>query len=484
MESIWNSIQSDEEITSKKHKASKHFFPEGFETEVAVVGGGIAGILTAYYLKSYGLRTVVLEAETVGSGVTSGTTAKITYGHNFIYKRLIDEIGIELTRQYSLSNQLALKQYRDLIEKLEIDCDYEELPMYVYSLKDTELVKAEIEAASSVYLDAEFAVDIEIPVLTRGAVRYPNQAQFNPLKFLNYISGDLEIYEHTLVTKINGHTLHTSSGTLHAKHIVIASHYPFINIPGFYFMKMYQSRSYALALKNVPELNAMYTDGIAGGYSYRSFKDYLIFSGNGHRTGQNLNGGYYQILREAIADSYPLAKEVMHWSAQDCMTLDGIPYIGQYSVYKPYLYVATGFGKWGMTSSMVAAMLLTDAITGESNPFAEVYSPKRLNIKASKQNFHDHLKCSFHNLITQNLEKPVMTLDALPNDHGAIIDNGNTHLGAYRDENGDVFLVPAKCPHMGCALTWNPDDKTWDCPCHGTRLDYKGNILENPAIHK
>lgn len=478
MKSVWsNSIPINNQ--------SGQEFPAETEQEVIIIGAGMAGILTACYLQKQGIHPIILEADTAGSGVTKETTAKITCGHYFIYHKLLSQLGLEKTRQYALANRLALKQYRDLITENQIDCDYEELPLYVYTTDKEKDAICELEAAKACYLDVRFAVDVELPLFTKGAVCYQEQAQFHPLKFLEALCRNLEIYEHTLVSKISGHTLYTNRGTIQGKQIVLATHYPVFNINNLIFSRLYQSRSYAMTFKDVPKLSAMYVDGSGSGYNFRSVSEELLVSGGGHRTGCNSFGGNYEALHQFTKETYPDARETLRWSTQDCMTLDGIPYIGRLSPYKPYLYAATGFNKWGMSHAMTAAMLLTDMICEKKNPFEEVFSPLRLNYSLSKRKLKEHFKISYDGIIRKRFNKVQISIEALKRGEAAVIDSKYHHLGAYKDLNGQVHLVSSRCPHMGCTLNWNPEELTWDCPCHGSRLDYDGNIIKSPALsHK
>lgn len=478
MSSVWSkSIPIN--IKEKKE------FPAGTDQEAIIIGAGLAGVLAAYFLQKQGIHPVILEADTVGSGVTKETTAKITCGHYFIYHKLLSQLGLEKTQQYALANRLALKQYHDLITEKQIDCGYQELPLYVYTTENEKDALCELEAAKSCYLDVNFCVDIELPILTKGAVCYQAQAQFHPLQFLEALCQELEIYEHTFVSKISGHTLSTNRGSINGKQIILATHYPVFNKNNLLFSRLYQSRSYAMCFSDTPVLQAMYVDGSGSGYNFRSVSEKLLVSGGGHRTGCNSFGGNYKALSLYVKEAYPDAKETMRWSTQDCMTLDGIPYIGRLNPYKPYLYAATGFNKWGMSHSMTAAMLISDMILEKKNPFEEVFSPLRLNYSMSKHNLKEHFKISYEGIIKKRFKNAPVSIEALKNGEAAVIDSKYHHLGAYKDMNGQVHLVSSKCPHMGCTLNWNPEELTWDCPCHGSRLDYDGNIIKSPALsHK
>ncbi|MGT2617118.1 NAD(P)/FAD-dependent oxidoreductase, partial [Clostridium perfringens] len=371
MKSVWS-----ESCKFRKREALN----KDIKTDVLVIGAGIAGILTAYMLKQKGREVVLIDAAEIASGNTKNTTAKITSQHDLIYSKLIAEFGEEKARQYAKANELAIKKYKEIIEYKRIECDFEEKPAYVYSLNEVDVLKEEVEAAKNLGIDAEFVQEVNLPFKIKGAVKFNNQAQFNPLKFLRGISNELVIYENTRALEIKENLVVTSGGNITANNIVVATHYPIMNAPGYYFMKMHQERSYVLALENTSEIDGMYIDLNKEGYSFRTYNNLLLLGGISHRTGENEEGGSYDELRKVVKKLYPKAKEKYYWSAQDCMTIDGIPYIGRYSNETPNIYVATGFNKWGMTSSMVSAMIISDMILEKENDFSEIFSPRRFDL--------------------------------------------------------------------------------------------------------
>jgi len=282
-----------------------------------------------------------------------------------------------------------------------------------------------------------FRESTELPFKVAGAVGIENQAKIHPLKMAYAIAKKLNIYENTEVVEIKNNVARAEKGTIKAKKIIVATHFPFINKHGWYFIKMYQNRSYVLALKDARKINDMYVDEAENGLSFRSFDELLLLGGGSHRTGQK--GGSYNELRRIAKEYYPRSQEVCAWATQDCMTLDSVPYIGRYSRSTPDLYVATGFNKWGMTSSMVAAMILTDMIQERKNKYEEVYSPYR---------------GIFHPQLAVNMIESVKGLA--------------------------TFKTP-RCPHLGCALKYNKQEHSWDCPCHGSRFEKNGKLIDNPA---
>lgn len=449
--------------------------------DAAVVGGGMAGLLTAYFLSAAGLRTAVLEASRIGSGQTGRSTAKITSQHGPLYHRLIRQLGMRKALLYAAANEQAVAEYRRLISQNKIDCGFTAAPAYLYSTAEQSSLRQEWAAAKLLGIDARLLNRTELPFPVACALCFPSQAYFNPLRFLSAIAGRLEIYEQTKVLSAKGDCLMTNHGPVKARHIIFACHYPFPNLPGCYFMRMHQERSYVLALENAAPLNGMYLGIDRDGLSFRPCGELLLLGGSGHRTGENSGGGRYRELREAARLYWPGSREAACWSAQDCMTLDGIPYIGRFSSAAPSWYVATGFQKWGMTSSMVAARLISDLILKGQSPWEEVFSPQRpLSAKASGAFWREAAHAS-KGLARAAFMPPRSALEALPRGTGGIVEYRGKKAGVYREKSGKCFIVSPRCPHLGCQLEWNPDEKSWDCPCHGSRFDFKGNLIDNPA---
>ncbi len=400
-----------------------------------MIGGGITGILCARALTSAGLDVILVEAGRLCGGVTGNTTAKITIQHGLFAGRLLRRLGAERAGEYVRLQQAALERYRALCGR--IDCSFEKTDSYVYSLNDRAALEREIRALEALGVAAALVETPELPLETVGAALMPGQARFHPLKFLAAIAEGLNIYENTRVLTLAPGLAKTERGAVRAERVVVATHFPFLDRHGGFFLKQYQDRSYVLALENAPEVNGMYVDEAAGGLSFRQAGKLLLLGGRGGRTGKK-HGGWSALSREA-RELYPEAKEAARWAAQDCMTLDGLPYIGRYSKRTPGLYVATGFNKWGMTSSMAAALLLRDLILERENPCAALLSPSRSALHPQ--------------LAVNGFEAAVNLLSP---------------------------TVP-RCPHLGCALRWNRAERSWDCPCHGSRFSEDGSVLNGPA---
>lgn len=426
MQSVW---------TDSVNFPSFEQLKKDIRTDVLIIGGGITGLLCAYQLHQAGVDYVLVEADRICNGITKNTTAKITSQHGLIYHKLIQRFGVEKARMYLDANEAALREYRKLCKS--IDCSFEAKNSYVYSLSRTHKIAKELTALRTLGFHAEYETQLPLPFSVDGAVKFKHQAQFNPLKFLFAIAKGLNIYEQTKVRELAPKLAITEHGKITAKNIIVTTHFPFLNKHGSYFLKMYQHRSYVIAYKNAPNVDGMYVDESLKGLSFRNYKNMLLLGGGDHRTGKH--GGNWQELSTFAGTHYPNAKEVYRWATQDCMTLDEVPYIGQYSKNTPFLYVATGFNKWGMTSAMVAAMILRDMILEKENPYAPVFLPSR------------------------SILRPQLVVNAF--------------------ETTTNLLTPTtkRCPHLGCALKWNPVERTWDCPCHGSRFTHNGQLIDNPS---
>ena len=408
---------------------------ENDETDVLIIGGGMAGVLCAYFLKQAGVDCLLIERRRIGSGISGNTTAKITSQHGLIYHKLEKSFSAEFAKGYWQAHEAALAEYRMLSK--QIPCDFETLDNFIYAARDKRLLEQEYAALMRLGIPAIFTEHLPLPLDTVGAVGFSQQAQFHPLKFLYGIYANLPIRENTQALAFAGNTVTTNRGTIKAKKIIIATHFPIINKHGAYFMKMYQDRSYVIAIREAQDVKGMYLAAEPEGYSFRNAGDYLLLGGGSHRTGKQGSG--WSGLENFAARHYPGASVEYRWAAQDCITLDDVPYIGSYSAGTDDLYVATGFNKWGMTGSMVSAMILTDLVQGKNNPYAWIFDPSRTMLRPRL----------FSNLLesTANLLRP----------------------------------TTPRCPHLGCALQWNPQEHSWDCPCHGSRFAENGRLLDNPA---
>lgn len=426
MDSIWTKTAKKPQFEAL-HGAHK--------TDVLIIGGGLTGLLCAYCLRQEGVDCMVAEAEEICSGVTANTTAKISKLHGAIYENLLRRFGEEKVRLYFEAQDQACLAYERICR--EIDCDYEKRDAYLYSRYDRAVVEREAAALQRLGQTVEVCKLDRLP-FSAVAVRMAEQAQFHPLKFAYAISEQLPVYEHTKAVRILPHRVITQHGEIRCRKIIVATHFPILNRHGGYFLKMYQNRSYVLALADAPEVRGMYMDADPNGLSFRNAGQLLLLGGGAHRTGKQ--NGNLRALSEFAAQQYPKAKTVARWAAQDCMTLDELPYIGAYSEATPDLFVATGFQKWGMSSAMVAAQLLTNLVQERPNDHAAVFDPSR------------------------RMLWPQLAVNVW-----------ETLLG---------FLRPTapRCPHLGCALKYNAAEHSWDCSCHGSRFSEDGKRLDTPAV--
>lgn len=474
MESIWSKTAAIPPRTP---------LPGNLRTEAAVIGAGMAGILTAYFLKQQGLDVVVLEADRIAGGQTKNTTAKITSQHGLFYAQLIKKAGVKRARLYAHASQSAVDAYGELIGRESISCHFERLPSYLYTTDSARRPELEREAraAAALGLPSRFTQTTDLPFAIAGAVCFENQAQFHPLEFLADLSSHITVYEGTRALRVKKHAIITDRGIVTAKHIIFATHYPFVNFPGFYFMRQHQDRSYCLALTGAERRHGMYYSVDAGGLSLRWFKDTLLLGGGSHRTGKTQAGDGWAPLKAAASQYYKDCPITAHWSAQDCMPHDEIPFIGRYSMFRPYWYVATGYKKWGMTSSMLSARIIADQICGRENPYSSLFGPKRFLPRASAAKLLADVAESAKSLTKGFLHLPFSQAAALPAGQGKIVRIGLRKYACYRDEEGRLHKSSARCPHLGCELSWNPVERSWDCPCHGSRFDCDGNLIDNPA---
>ena len=420
-------------------------------TDVLIIGGGITGILTAYMLSNSNLNITIVEADKMAMGVTANTTAKITSQHGLLYDYLLNSFDFETAKGYLDSNEEAIKLVSQIVEKEKIDCDFSYQDSYVYTCQKSNVQKIvdEVSAITSLGLKAEYVTECPLPFNIEAGIKFPNQAQFHPRKYLLNLLSVLEtkninLFENSKVIDIkhtnNMYEVYTNEYKITTKYLVMASHYPIKNFPGMYFIKMYQDSSYAIGV----ELNQ---DVFYGMYISCDFPSYSF------RNAIQANG-------------------------KKLLIVGGL---GEFSNFLPNMYVATGYKKWGMTTSHVAAKIISDKILNSENPYEKIYTATRLKpIKNSKE-FGNMLKQSAYSLAINKLTPPIISYSELTNDSGGVVNYNGKKLGIYKDKDGKKFAVLPYCKHLGCELSWNNLEKTWDCPCHGSRYDYTGKIITEPT---
>ncbi|MCH6265640.1 FAD-dependent oxidoreductase [Neobacillus citreus] len=473
---------------------------EDLSVDVAVVGAGITGITAAYLLTQEGLKVAILEAGTVLNGTTGHTTAKLTAQHDIIYDELISHFGEEKARQYYESNLSAIEFVERLVNEKGIDCDFSKEDAYVYVTTEQSKKKlgTESEAYQRLGIPSTLKDTIPFNIQITGALAMHNQAQYHPLKFLRAlldeaVKAGCQVYEHTTAWDIEDAegsqpVVVTKGGNrVSCKHVIMASHFPFYDKPGLYFARMYASRSYAIGIKPAKEYpGGMYISADDPPRSIRytpiDGEKLIIVGGEKHKTGQGEDTMKHFEALEAFAEEVFGIKEYAYrWSAQDLITLDKVPYIGPITEDRLNVLLATGFKKWGMTTGIFAGHLLRDYVLGRDNPYKDLYSPHRFNADPELKNvITTNLDVAKH-LIKGKIEFVPKDADELVAGEGCSVMFNGKRAGGYKDDDGKLFVVDTTCTHLGCECEWNHAEKTWDCPCHGSRYSFKGEVIEGPA---
>ena len=456
MNSYWNQTQEERKYPK---------LTQDIGADVAIIGGGLTGIQTAYLLANRGLKVVLLEKDKLCSGTTGGSTGKITSQHGILYKYLKDLNGKEFAKKYYEANEQAKENIIKIINKEKIECDLERKNAYVFTEveKEVQKIKEEVEYTKKIDISSQFVSEIDLPIDIYGAIKFENQAQFDPVKYVYGLSKCIiknggEIYENSKVLETveddGKYIVMTKEGSVRAKHLVIATRYPIIRFPGYYFMKMYQSTSYALLVDTHTdlELDGYYINSETPVLSFRTVKtdgkNLLLAVGYDYKTGTEIIGNAFEYLKARIKNMYPEAKVLKTWTAEDCISLDKIPYIGDFSDIMDNCYVATGFNKWGITSSNIGAKIIADKILGNRNEYEDIFESSRLGIIKNKDEVMNMIKEAGEGIILERIKgKPTPT-----------------------------------CTHLGCKLSWNPIEEVWECPCHGSKFTKRGFVIEGPAI--
>ncbi len=467
--------------------------------DVTVIGGGIAGITTAFLLKKGGLTVALIDADRIATGATGHTTAKVTSLHRLIYTDLIDRLGEEKARQYADANQAGIETIASNVLEYDIPCSFERKPAYTYaeSEESRDLVAAEADAARSLGLPAAFTEDVPLPGRAHGAVVVENQAQFHPRNYLLLLAGHLPgegsyVFEMTravdLEEQAGGVAVKTDRGTLSTDYAVLATHYPIYDRPGAYFARMRPSRSYALGLRiNEPFPDGIFINAAGPVHSWRSQPagdgDLVIVGGAAHDTGTVTDTrAHYRSVESYARSVYPVRSVDYHWSAQDYITADRVPYIGRLAEGHDRIFVATGFGKWGMAAGTVAGMILADLIRGRTNPWAEVFDPSRFR---EQPEYPDRVRKRLQaaggpfEVDADRIDREVA---AIPPGEGKVVEVDGQMVAIFRDGGGGITTLDPTCMHMGCTVAWNNAEKSWDCPCHGSRYDAFGKVLGSPTV--
>ena len=463
--------------------------------DVAILGGGIAGLTTALLLKRAGARVAVVEARRVGSGVTGNTTAKVSALQSTIYSTIRSRKGGEAAGVYATASLAAVELVERLAREEGIDCGLDRRSAFTYALTADErrAVEEELDAAARAGLAVELFDGPELPFPLHGAVRLADQLQFQPVDYVQglarAVDGDgSHVFEETRATAVDEGSpcvVRTTGGSLKADHVVVATHYPVFD-RGLYFARLEAQRSYCIAARLAPasELpRGMWINAGDPTRSIRSHGDLLIVGGEGHAAGdRDATPERFRRLERFAREHWDVTEVTHRWSAQDPVPYDHLPAIGPYHPFSSRLWVSTGFMKWGLTSATFGAVILADLIGGRENDWAPTFTPSRLSPRSAPAVAKLGLKFSA-DLVLDRVRPPQAWSRAnVPAGEARVVQDGLGKTGVYRDAGGVLHAVSLRCTHLGCLLRFNAAEISWDCPCHGSRFDVDGNVLEGPAV--
>ncbi|MFC6728246.1 FAD-dependent oxidoreductase [Natronoarchaeum mannanilyticum] len=471
----------------------------GLHVDVPFVGGGIAGLTTALELKERGSTVAVVEADRVVTGATGHTTAKVTSQHGLRYSKLTETFDRRTAEQYGRANEAAIDEVERIVEAYDVDAQFRRTPSYVYaeSEENVDKIREEDRAATQAGLPSSFVQETDLPFDVEAAVEFSEQAEFHPRKYLlgvvEAIHGDGSyVFEETRATDVDAGApsrVETERGAVVADDVVVATQFPIYDRGG-YFARTHPHRAYLLAVEiagEVPE--GMYYSAASPPATMRPYRsdgeEYLIVGGQSHEPslGGPPTSERYRRCEAYARSRFDVESVAYRWSTHDYSTVDGMPYIGEIGPGAGDVYVATGFDGWGMTGSTVAGMLIADLIEMGQSHYADLFDPKRVTPKASAKNFFSENAVVGARFVGDRVRTLLHDRDDLPRPGEAeVLRKEGRPTGVYRDEDGAVHAVDATCPHMGCLVTWNDAERSWDCPCHGSRFDYDGEILSGPAV--
>lgn len=471
---------------------------EDIAVDVAIVGGGITGITAGYLLAKEGVKVAIIEAGRILNGTTGHTTAKITAQHGLIYDELMHHFGKEKARQYYEASNEALNFIKNTIKDQGIECDLSEQDAIIYATTDEYASKINTEAESYKELGINSSMIDKIPfdIKIKNALVMPGQAQFHPLKYLNtlvrlFIEAGGVVYENTTAADIEDgpepKILLRNGKKVTCKSLIAASHFPFCDKKGLFFARMHVERAYILGIKAKKEFpGGMYISADSPTRSLRSTpyngEQLVLVSGEGHKAGQGIDTMQHYLALEQFADEVLGIEEYKYrWSAQDMYTLDKVPYIGPITDNQQQVMIATGYHKWGMTNGTAAALLLKDILLNKENPYADLFTPSRFHADPEIKKFiSTNLDVAKH-LLKGKLEFVPKDPGDLHHDQGSVVMVNGKRAGAYKDQDGVLHIVDTTCTHLGCEIEWNHGDRTWDCPCHGSRYSVDGEVIEGPT---
>ena len=468
--------------------------------DVAVVGAGVLGVTAALFLKQRGATVALIEGGRVAGGVTGNTTAKVSSAHGLHYEAVRSSFGADGARDYATANEWALERMAAVVDELGVDCDWRRKPAFVYSVDPEQRGKIDKELAAAT--DAGLPVSLveaaaELPFPIDAAVRYDDQAEFHPVKYLRHLAreipgGGSHVFERTrVVSAKDGHpaTVTTRDGaTVTADNVIVATHFPFLD-RGLYFARMHAERSYAIGMfVDDHQVEGMYLSTESPAHTIRSIPtkrgEMLMVGGESHKVGQSDEAARYAAVEAWAREHWSVREIAYRWSTQDAMPVDGVPYVGKLNPGAKSLWVGTGFLKWGLTNGTAAAQILADRILGDEPPqWAALFDSTRLKPIASASEFVKENVNVARRMVGDHVARPdFRSTDDIPRGEGGTVRVGTRKVGVYRDEGGELHAVSTLCTHLGCAVVWNTGERSWDCPCHGSRFDPDGHVLEGPAV--
>src|SRR3954451_19609291 len=478
----------------------------GVHVDVAVLGGGIAGLTTALLLKREGARVAVVEAGRVGAGVTAYTTAKVTSLHGIQYQSVESSFGEDGARAYAQANEAGLERVAQFVDELSIDRDGRRKPAYTYAEDegDRGKIEDEVEAAVRAGLPATFTTDTDLPWPVAAAIRVEDQAEFHPRRYLIALAEEVDgdgshVFERSRAIAVGGGRervrVSTTRGELTADQVVVATHFPCLDRGG-YFARMHPERSYGLGLylkRGAKAPQGMYLSTESPSHTVRSHptrrgaasaEEMVIAGGESHKTGQGGDTAARVARLERWArERFDVASIEYRWSTQDNMPVDGVPFIGRLAPFQKRLWVATGFMKWGLTNGTAAGMILTDLIGGRDNPWASLFDATRFKPLASAKELVKENANVGVRFVGDHVGRPdARSVEALAPGTAGIVRRGAGKVAAYREDDGTLHTVSAVCTHLGCQVKWTEAETSWDCPCHGSRFDFTGRVIQGPAV--